>query len=138
MKRYLIGIVCLVIVFSLSLISGESDLESQKKIAIDYFVKLTGGDIEAADELITIPYTLDLKKVLKTKEEVYGFHKKALESKGKRDIPEYTCELTKEAPKLDPNIFPPYTPFRVKIKGHGHLDIYVTNTKDPKVMGFTD
>ena len=138
MKRYLIGIICVVIVFSLSLTAGEADLEIQKKVAIDYFVKLTSGDIEAADALITIPYTLDLKKVLKTKEEVYGFHKKALESKGKRAIPEYTADVTGEAPRLDPKIFPPYTPFRVKIKGHGHLDIYITNTKDPKVMGFTD
>ncbi len=138
MKRYLIGIICLVIIFSISLIAGESDLEIQKKIAIDYFVKLTSGDIKGADALITIPFTLDLKKVLKTKEEVFGFHKKALESKGKRDVPEYSAGVTEEATKLDSKVFPPYTAFRIKIKGHGHLDIYVTNTKDPKVMGFAD
>lgn len=138
MKRYLIGIICVVIVFSLSLTAGEADLEIQKKVATDYFVKLTSGDIEAANEMVTIPFTLDLKKVLKTMDEVIGFHKKMLSSKGKRDIPEYTADVTGEAPRLDPKIFPPYTPFRIKIKGHGHLDIYITNTKDPKVMGFTD
>ena len=84
MKRYLIGTICIVIVFSLSLIAGGADLKIQEQVAIDYFVKLTSGDIEAANKLVTVPFTLDLKKVLKTTEEVIGFHTKMIGKKGKR------------------------------------------------------
>lgn len=137
MKKIKIPVLILM-ALSVVIFAGEVDQKAQKKIAVNYFEKLTSGDITAANEMVTVPFSLDLKKVLKTKEEVIEFHKKMLESKGKRDIPEYTIAVTKEAIKLDDKIFPQYTPFRIKMKEHGHLDIYVTSTKNPLVIGFAD
>ena len=128
----------LLLILSVFVFAGDVNLELQKKVAVNYFEKLTSGDITATDEMITVPFSLDLKKVLKTKEEVMAFHKKVLESKGKRDIPKYTVALTDEAKKLDDKIFPSYTVFRIKIKEKINLDIYVTNTKNPQVIGFAD
>ncbi len=137
MKKYTIGIIFSILV-TLVLTSGIADLESQKKIAVEYFEKLTLGDIDASIELVTVPYTLDLKEILYTMEEIDAFHKNMLKRKGKRDIPEYTIEVTSEATELDRKIFPPYTAFRINIKKNNHLDIYITNTKNPKVIGFAD
>ena len=137
MKKIMI-LALILVALAVFVFAGDVDLEAQKKLAVSYFVKLTAGDIDAANEMVAAPFSLDLKKVLQTKEEVFGFHKKVFENKGKRDIPKYTVDATREALKLDDKVFPSYTPFRIKIEGHGHLDIYVTNSKDPKVIGFAD
>ena len=138
MKKSLSLFILISFVLTFPVLAEGKELEARQKVAVKYFEKLTIGDIETANELVTTPYTLDLKKVLNTKEEVFEFHKKMLSKKGKRDIPKYTCKVTDDAIKLDPKVFPPYTPFRIEIKGNGKLYIYVSNKEVPKILGFAD
>lgn len=106
--------------------------------AAAYFEALTAGDAEKANALVAVPFSLDRKAVLKTKDEVDAIHKKIAKNKGRRPIPKYTIAKTDDAPKLDAAIFPKYAAFRVVVENKEVIDIYVSADASPKVLGFSD
>ena len=115
----------------------DAAADAHQKIASEYFRVLTSGDIKRANELIGIPYSLDRRKVLKTKEEVAAMHEKIIADKGKRKVPEFTIAKTDNAPALEFAVAVKYFAYRVMV-GDEHIDIYVTQGKDPRVIGFSD
>ncbi|MFN0016740.1 MAG: hypothetical protein ACKVP0_00690 [Pirellulaceae bacterium] len=128
-------------VVTLSLIVSAADAadeppKSQAQAAA-YFEALTTGDVEKANSLAGIPFSLDRKRILKTADEVNAIHKQIVESKGKRPVPKYKIAPTDKAPKLDPALFPKYVAFRVVIDDES-LDIYVSVGEAPKILGFSD
>lgn len=120
-----------------SALSAEDTPKDQAQAAA-YFEALIAGDVEKANTLIDVPYSLDRKSILKTVAEVDAIHKQIAEKKGKRPVPKYTIAKTDEAPKLDAAVFPKYVVFRVIIDGKDHIDIYVSVGESPKVLGFSD
>ncbi len=104
-----------------------------------YFVALTEGDTKTADKIVTTPYYLDRKAVLKTLPEVKKLHQKILASKGKRKVPVFTVTISDTPQKLDPEIFPPHTAYKIRIEGaKDTVNIYVTNGPEPRIIGFDD
>jgi len=93
--------------------------------------------LDKATAVVDVPFFLDRKTVLKTKEELLAVHQKMVESKGKRPVPKYTIAPTEDAPKLDAKLFPKYEAYRINI-GDEAVDIYVTTGENPKVIGFSD
>lgn len=126
--------------FSLLLSSALAADETPKDQAqaAAYFEALTAGEVEKANALIDVPYSLDRKSILKTVEEVKSVHKQIAEKKGKRPIPKYTIAKTDLAPKLDAALFPKYVAFRVVIEDKEFIDFYVSVGETPKVIGFSD
>jgi hypothetical protein len=116
--------------------SADEPPKSQAQAAA-YFEALTTGDLEKANSLAGIPFSLDRKRILKTADEVGALHKQIAESKGKRPVPKYKIATTDKAPKLDPALFPKYVAYRIVI-GDESLDIYVSVGEAPKVLGFSD
>ena len=135
MKCFAIVSVILSLVCS-SAFSADDPPKGQAEAAA-YFEALTTADVEKANSLAGIPFSLDRKKILKTAEEVGATHKKIAESKGKRPVPKYKIASTDKAPKLDPELFPKYVAFRLAI-GDESIDIYVSVGEAPKVLGFSD
>jgi hypothetical protein len=58
------------------------------------------------NEMVAVPYSMDRKRILTTREQVEDMHQQIADRKGKRDIPQYTIELTDQAPQLDKAQFP--------------------------------
>ncbi len=115
--------------------------DPQKQTAIDYFQALTAGDVERADALVAVPFDFDGKKVLSDIEEVKALHRKVLEDKGKREIPEYSIERTMEAKELDGEIFARYAVYRVLLEFNGRkqgVDIYISEQEPFRVIGVRD
>lgn len=127
------------VMFSLlcSSASSAEDAPKGQAEAAAYFEALTTADVEKANSLAGIPFSLDRKKILKTAEEVGAMHKKIAESKGKRPVPKYKIASTDKAPKLDAELFPKYVAFRLTI-GDESIDIYVSADEAPKILGFSD
>jgi|SRR3954471_4944660 hypothetical protein len=103
-----------------------------------YFEAIVTGDVEKANALIAVPFSLDRKSILKSKDEVDAVHKKIAENKGKRPIPRYTIAKTDEAPKLDAAVFANYVVFRLVTEDKERIDVYVSVGESPKVVGFSD
>ena len=121
----------------------DAKVQAQQKLAADYFEALTGADVEKADAMAGVPYSLDRKVVLTTPGEVADMHRKIAKNKGKRDLPAYTIEKTDKAPELDRATFPEYVVYRISLtlpdrKHPQTIDIYVTDGDTPKVIGFSD
>lgn len=111
--------------------------------ALSYFKALISGDTETADSLVTVPYSLDRKKILKTLEEVKAVHAGILEKKGKRAVPTFEISTPREIVPLDMDVFnDPYQVIRFtlpKEKSSDYVDIYVRKTAEGvKVIGFSD
>jgi hypothetical protein len=115
-----------------------ADPPQEQVQASSYFEALMAGDVEKANALIAVPFSLDRKSILKTKEEVDAVHKKIAESKGKRPVPKYTIANTDKAPKPDAAVFPKYVAFRLVMENKKGIDIYVSVGDSPKVLGFSD
>ena len=124
------------ILFSSALFAADPPKDQVQAAA--YFEAITTGDVEKANALIAVPFSLDRKSILKTKDEVDAVHKKIAESKGKRPVPKYTIAKTDEAPKLDAAVFPKYVAFRLVMEDKEGIDIYVSVGESPKVLGFSD
>jgi transcription antitermination factor NusG len=124
------------ILFGSALFAADPPREQVQ--ASSYFEALMAGDVEKANALIAVPFSLDRKSILKTKEEVDAVHKKIAESKGTRPVPKYTIANTDEAPKLDAAVFPKYVAFRLVMENEEGIDIYVSVGDSPKVLGFSD
>jgi hypothetical protein len=124
------------ILFASALFAADPPKEQVQ--ASSYFEAIMAGDVEKANALIAVPFSLDRKSILKTKEEVDAVHKKIAESKGQRPVPKYTIAKTDEAPKLDAAVFPKYVAFRVVVDDKEHIDIYVSVGETSKVLGFSD
>ena len=123
---------------SVALKNADSEAAA-KGISEQYFKALTSGDVDKADAISVAPFSLDRKAVLNTMAEVKKMHRKILQNKGKRKIPAYAVSKTNKAPKLDPKVFPEYFVFRVTIaEAKEFVDIYVSKSKNPKVIGFSD
>jgi hypothetical protein len=135
MKYVAFNVVALVLVVS-STFSADDPPKSQAQAAA-YFEALTTGDVEKANSLAGIPFSLDRKRILNTADELNAIHKQIVESKGKRAVPKYRIAVTDKAPKLDPAVFPKYVSFRVVIDDES-LDIYISVGEAPKVLGFSD
>ena len=43
--------------------AGDVDRKAQEKLAVSYFEKLTAGDIDAANEMVAAPFSLDLSLI---------------------------------------------------------------------------
>ncbi|MEX2214378.1 MAG: hypothetical protein WD768_09640 [Phycisphaeraceae bacterium] len=123
----------------LPLAQGEdkAKVDAGQAVAAAYFEALFTGDAKKATELSTVPFSLDRKKVLKTEKEVAAIHEEIVGDKGKRQLPKYTLAPTDKAAKLDAEIFPKHTAYRVLIDDE-HVDVYVTQGDGPKVIGFSD
>jgi transcription antitermination factor NusG len=124
------------ILFASALFAADPPKEQVQ--ASSYFEAIMAGDAEKANALIAVPFSLDRKSILKTKEEVDVVHKKIAESKGKRPVPKYTIANTDDAPKLDAALFPKYVAFRLIMEDKEGIDIYVSVGDSPKVLGFSD
>jgi hypothetical protein len=105
--------------------------------AVAYFEALITADVEKADKLVTVPYSLDRKKVLKSLDEVKEIHQAIAKNKGKRPVPKYTIGKTDKAPALDAAVFPKYVVYRMSIEKE-HVDVYLTVEDAPKVIGISD
>lgn len=134
--KYLAIFAAMLSLFCSSASSAEDAPKGQAEAAA-YFEALTTADVEKANSLAGIPFSLDRKKILKTAEEVGAMHKKIAESKGKRPVPKYKIASTDKAPKLDAELFPKYVAFRLTI-GDESIDIYVSAGEAPKILGFSD
>jgi len=109
------------------------------ELASAYFESLITGDVQRANELSTVPFSFDRKEVLTRKEDLAAKYGQILAKKGKRPVPKYSTTLPKDAPALDPKVFPRYSVIRIIIDGSDeHIDIYVTTGENPKVIGFSD
>lgn len=107
--------------------------------ATAYFEALMQADIERVTALVAAPFSFDRKEILKTKADVDKKHQDIAAKKGKRKVPEYTVSVPKDAPELDRTVFPEYAVFRINLgEGKDHIDIYVTKSASPKVIGFSD
>lgn len=126
--------------FSMLLSSALSADEAPKDQAqaATYFEAIMTGDVEKANSLIDVPYSLDRKRILRTVDQVDAVHKLIAEKKGMRLVPEYKIAQTDEAPMLDAAVFRKYVAFRVVIADKGHIDIYISVGELPKVLGFSD
>jgi hypothetical protein len=126
--------------FSILLSSALSAAESPKDQAqaAAYFEAICAGDVEKANALISVPFSLDRKSILRTKDEVDAVHKQIAENKGKRPVPKYTIAKTDDAPKLDAAVFQKYVAFRVVLEDNEGIDIYISVGESPKVLGFSD
>ncbi|MFA7235551.1 MAG: hypothetical protein WC058_01690 [Phycisphaeraceae bacterium] len=135
------GALCLTLTMALN--AAETKVDAKQKVAADYFEALTSADVEKANALIDVPYSLDRKEILRTRAEVEAVHVKIAADKGKRAVPPYTIELTDKAPKLDAAIFPKHVAYRISLTLPGRermetIDIYVTDSDTPKAIGFSD
>lgn len=122
--------------FSSALFAADPPKDQAQAAA--YFEAIMTGDVEKASALIAVPFSLDRKSILKTKEEVDAIHKKIAENKGQRPVPKYTIAKADDAPKLDAAVFPKYVAFRVVMEDKEGIDIYVSVGESPKVLGFSD
>lgn len=120
-----------------SALFADDTLKDQAQAAA-YFEALLTGDVEQANALADVPFSLDRKSILKIADQVAATHKQIAENKGKRHVPKYEIAKTDDAPKLDAAVFPKYVAFRVIIDKKGHIDIYVSVGESPKVIGFSD
>jgi hypothetical protein len=136
MKHLVLCITTCSLLFTTALVSAEP--AKDQAVAAAYFEALIGGDEAKANELIAVPFSLDRKSILKTKEEVEAVHKQIAKEKGKRPVPKYTIAKTEKAPKLDAAIFPKYVAFRVLMEDDEWIDIYVSGGDAPKVLGSSD
>jgi hypothetical protein len=136
MKFFVLCIATCSMLCTSSLFSAEPAKE--QAIAAAYFEALIGGDEVKANELITVPFSLDRKSILKTKEEVEAVHRRIAKEKGKRPIPKYTVAKADKAPELDAILFPKYVAFRLLMEDDEWIDIYVSGGDAPKVLGFSD
>ena len=92
------------ILFSSALFAADPP-KDQAQVAA-YFDAIMAGDVEKANALITVPFSLDRKSILKTKDEVDAVHKKIAEQKGKRPVPNTQSQkLTKRQSSM-PLFFP--------------------------------
>ncbi len=105
--------------------------------AAAWFEAINNADLEKVASLVEVPFSMDRRSVLKTKDELLAIHRQMVESNGKRPIPKYTIAPTQSAPKLDASLFPHYEAYRISIGGEG-VDIYVSSGENPKVIGFSD
>jgi hypothetical protein len=137
MPRTFVSIAASIMLLASVAIAAEEKPDPRKEIAGKYFAALFSGDAEKASALCAVPFSMDRKKVLETKEEVDAMHKDVATKKGKRELPAYTIEKTDAAPKLDEKVFPKYVAYRVTVGGE-HVDVYVTQGDDSKVIGFSD
>jgi hypothetical protein len=132
---------------------GASAVNPKQKLAAAYFEALTTADVKKANEMVDVPYSMDRKTVLTTREEVEDMHQQIADRKGKRDIPQYTIELTNHAPELDKARFPKYVVYRIAVtlvkpvttqstattrEHKEHVDLYVVDSDTPKIVGFSD
>lgn len=124
------------VLLSCALVAADPPKDQAQAAA--YFEALMAGDVEKANALIAVPFSLDRKSILKTKDEVDAIHKKIAESKGQRPVPKYTIAKTDDAPQLDAVVFPKYVAFRVVMEDKEGIDIYVSAGDSPKVLGFSD
>lgn len=123
----------------LSLAADAEKKATDKEVASAYFEALMTGDVEKADEMVTVPYSFDRKMVLAKKAEVEAKHRAILADKGKRNVPKYKTAVPNNAPALDGKVFPAHTVVRILIEGDDeYIDIYVTTGENPKVIGFSD
>lgn len=123
--------------------ASASKMDLKKKLAADYFEALTTADVKKTNELAGVPYSMDRKRILTTRKQVEDMHQQIADRKGRRNIPQYTIELTNQAPELDKVRFPKYVVYRIAIDIPGrerrtNVDIYVTDSDTPKVTGFSD
>jgi len=122
----------------------ESTDVSTQDIAVAYFEALTGGDVDRANELSTVPYSLEGRKVLTTLEELADLHAEVASSKGEREMPPYTMRQldgsTAEGIQLDADLFPAHDTFEAVLnEGDESLVVlFVSKGDDPKVIGFKD
>lgn len=65
-------------------------------------------------------------------------HKKIVEDKGQRPVPQYTIAETDKAQKLDAAVFPRYAAYRITLEDAEFIDIYVSVGDSSQVMGFSD
>jgi hypothetical protein len=136
MKYFALSSVALSILLSSALSADETPKDQAQAAA--YFEAIMAGDVEKANALIDVPYSLDRKSILRTVDEVDAVHKQIAEKKGKRPVPKYKIAKTDEAPTLDAAVFPKYVAFRVVIDDKEHIDFYVSVGESPKVLGFSD
>lgn len=123
--------------------AGADRVDPKQKVAADYFEALITADVKKTNELVAVPYSMDRKRILTTREQVEDMHQQIADRKGKRDIPQYTIELTDQAPELDKAQFPKYVVYRITVTTPGrerkeNIDIYVIDSDLPKVIGFSD
>ena len=117
--------------------------ERHQKVAAEYFEARLSGNVEQAKKLVGGTFYLDPaagvdgKKLLRTREEVASAHDKIMRKKGARKVPKYTISETDKAPTLNPSISINVYTYRVMV-GDKHIDIYVLQSKYPKVICFKD
>ena len=136
MKLFALCAIAFSILFSSLLFAAEPPKDQAQAAA--YFEAIMAGDVAKANDLIAVPFSLDRKSILTTKDQVDAVHKKIAENKGKRPVPKYTIAKTDDAPKLDPVVFPKYVAFRLVVEDKEGIDIYVSVGESPKVLGFSD
>lgn len=124
-------------------VADSAPVDAKQQVAAEYFEALVAAEVEKANALIDVPFSLDRTNVLNTREEVEAAHQQIAESKGKRAVPQYTIELTDKALILDEAVFGKHVAYRIAITLPGRqkpeiLDIYVADTDTAKVIGFSD
>jgi hypothetical protein len=129
----------ILVTFAARLAKAEDAKAKQEQTQAEaYFKALVTAEVEQANALVAVPFSLDRKKVLKTLDEVHAAHQRIAGQKGKRPVPEFTISRTEVAPALDAAVFPKYVAYRLIIAGKEHIDIYVSIGETPKVLGFSD
>ena len=141
----IVGFVTLVAATSCGGDEVESSM-SAKDVAGAYFEALTAGAEARANELATVPFSMDGREVFTTHEELAAFHAKVKSNKGEREVPPYTVGPLDAVPegrlKLDAGQFPAHVVFMVELNlDDGDIEaiaLFVTKGDAPKVMGFAD
>ena len=148
LTKYSAALVIIALAGCATIISGTSQVISMsaKDVAGAYFEALIAGDEARANELATVPFSMDGREVLTTHEELAAFHAEVKATKGEREVPPYTIGPLDAVPegrlKLDAGQFPAHVVFMVELNlDDGDTEgiaLFVTKGDAPKVMGFVD
>ncbi|MHB1156151.1 MAG: hypothetical protein ACYC26_04855 [Phycisphaerales bacterium] len=132
------GALCLTLTMALN--AAETKIDAKQKVAEAYFAALATGDVAKVDEVTDVPFSFDRKEVLRTREQVHDAHAKLANEKAKREMPQYTIVVTDRAPKLDPAVFAKHVVYHIVARWgerSDEVDIYVTDSPSPKVIGLS-
>ncbi|AUC74955.1 hypothetical protein [Olleya sp. Bg11-27] len=105
---------------------------------------IKGENIDSLIAISKIPFALDRKKILNSKDELKAFYNKVIDNKGKRIMPKFSSEIVYSKYEIIEKCIPinvliiKITPLEGHLKGEGGLVSVEISGNDMKIIGFSD